>query len=256
MQDTHTQTRFNKEEGFTLVELAIVMIIIGLLIGGVLKGQELINNAQVTSTITTIRSLDAAINTFQDMFSAIPGDMANAANRLPNCNAAPCNFGSNGNGFIDQTPGAAPNLNTEAMAFHSHLAAANLVTGVNLPPTDPAALNGGDELLEPAVGGVFTVGHSNGNVADFPNLRGGTPRFGHYLAIQTANAALGTTNADTALTAAVAAQLDRKLDDGRPLTGTVLAAGLPACVVVAGGSTIYQEFISATQCGIYSLLGN
>jgi prepilin-type N-terminal cleavage/methylation domain-containing protein len=49
------------QAGFTLVELAIVMIIIGLLIAGVLKGQELIANARVTSTVAQVKAIDAAI---------------------------------------------------------------------------------------------------------------------------------------------------------------------------------------------------
>ncbi len=48
----------NNQSGFTLVELAIVMIIIGLLIGGILKGQELVSNARVTSTVAQIKGID------------------------------------------------------------------------------------------------------------------------------------------------------------------------------------------------------
>ena len=76
------------QAGFTLVELAIVMIIIGLLIGGVLKGQELITNAQITATVAQVKSIDGATTTFKDMYNALPGDMLNPAGRLPNCAAA------------------------------------------------------------------------------------------------------------------------------------------------------------------------
>ena len=61
------------QAGFTLVELAIVMIIIGLLIAGVLKGQELIANARVTSTVAQIKAIDAATSTFKDTYQALPG---------------------------------------------------------------------------------------------------------------------------------------------------------------------------------------
>jgi prepilin-type N-terminal cleavage/methylation domain-containing protein len=57
------QKHMRAQAGFTLVELAIVMIIIGLLIAGVLKGQALIQNAQVTSTVAQVKATEAAIST-------------------------------------------------------------------------------------------------------------------------------------------------------------------------------------------------
>lgn len=81
---------FYKEEcknqnGFTLVELAIVMTIIGLLIGGILKGQELMQNARVTATVAQVKSYESATFTFIDKYSALPGDLVTASERLPGC---------------------------------------------------------------------------------------------------------------------------------------------------------------------------
>ena len=70
----NAQKNMRAEGGFTLVELAIVMIIIGLLIAGVLKGQALIANAQVTATVAQIKSIEAATSTFRDTYASIPGD--------------------------------------------------------------------------------------------------------------------------------------------------------------------------------------
>ena len=61
-------------QGFTLIEIAIVLVIIGLLLGGVLKGQELINNARVKSFANDFRNIPVAIYAYQDRFHAIPGD--------------------------------------------------------------------------------------------------------------------------------------------------------------------------------------
>ena len=77
--------RLNSQKGFTLVELAIVMTIIGLLIGGILKGQELMENARVTSTVAQVKSYSAAVTSFRDMYNAYPGDMVGAGTRLVGC---------------------------------------------------------------------------------------------------------------------------------------------------------------------------
>ena len=68
------QTKNTKQGGFTLVEIAIVLVIIGLLLGGILKGQELINNAKVRSVADRQNSLKAAWFGFVDRYNFIPGD--------------------------------------------------------------------------------------------------------------------------------------------------------------------------------------
>ena len=65
-----------QQSGFTLVEIAIVLVIIGLLLGGVLKGQELINSAKVKNFANDFRNIPLYIYGYQDRFKAIPGDDA------------------------------------------------------------------------------------------------------------------------------------------------------------------------------------
>ncbi len=69
------------QKGFTLVEMAIVLVIIGLLLGGVLKGQELIENSKIKNLMNDIKGTQASFNGYMDRFRAVPGDdNAGAAN--------------------------------------------------------------------------------------------------------------------------------------------------------------------------------
>jgi prepilin-type N-terminal cleavage/methylation domain-containing protein len=83
--------------GFTLVEIAIVMVIIGLLIGGVLKGQAMIENAKVKSVVKQADGLRAAVMTFYDKYGLYPGDENNDA--IPPGTDAE----GNGNGQIENS---------------------------------------------------------------------------------------------------------------------------------------------------------
>lgn len=116
MKHSNLKIREN-EKGFTLVELAVVMIIIGVLLGGVLKGQEMITNARITSTAAQLESLGAGYNSFVDQFIQQPGDFANAGTRLTNCTGVTCTLTgvtTTGDGDIDTPVGA---VSAEGIAF-------------------------------------------------------------------------------------------------------------------------------------------
>src|SRR5688572_28769310 len=87
------------QSGFTLIEIAIVLVIIGLLLGGVLKGQELITAARVRNLISNQDGIKAAYFGFLDRFRALPGDYANATTNITNVSTvAACGTAGNGNG--------------------------------------------------------------------------------------------------------------------------------------------------------------
>jgi len=75
------KNRNSTEAGFTLVEIAIVLVIIGLLLGGILKGQEMITQAKIKNVINDFNGVTVAITSYQDRYRAIPGDDQNAATR-------------------------------------------------------------------------------------------------------------------------------------------------------------------------------
>src|SRR5258705_2021899 len=112
-----------KQQGFTLIEIAIVLVIIGLLLGGVLKGQELINAARVRNIASQLDGVKIAYLGFQDRFRALPGDyptalaVANIPGTPTGCGVA---GGTCGNGIID------PNEN---LVVWNQLSKANFITG-------------------------------------------------------------------------------------------------------------------------------
>jgi prepilin-type N-terminal cleavage/methylation domain-containing protein len=114
-----------QQSGFTLVEIAIVLVIIGLLLGGILKGQELINSAKVKNLANDFRVIPTYIYAYQDKFKALPGDDAQVTTHLTGATVA---TGTVGNGVID----GAWNSTTatdESVLFWQHVRLANLAAG-------------------------------------------------------------------------------------------------------------------------------
>ncbi len=126
-----------KQSGFTLIEIAIVLVIIGLLLGGVLKGQELINSAKVKNIATDFRNVPVYIYGYQDKFRALPGDDANPASHVGASAVLAVNAGSGvtGNGTLD---GAWDDTGkSETNVFWQHIRMAGLAAG----PTDDPTTN-------------------------------------------------------------------------------------------------------------------
>jgi prepilin-type N-terminal cleavage/methylation domain-containing protein len=265
MKSIHTQ------KGFTLVELAIVMTIIGLLIGGILKGQELMENARVTATVAQVKSYEAAVTTFRDAYNAMPGDMPNTLNRLPGCTAA-CEpaAGTAGNGIVGPTNWAsglnwaaqmtAPMGGTVATAvaaetqlFWVHLLKADLIAGVTDSPLRTGGqLAWGDSHPAGRIGGGFVVGFGDGGIGVGSTAAAGSGVSGIILAlVQNINITPTATAGINPLTAARAAQIDRRIDDGRPSTGYVQAYGLAtSCFFGTAPALEYRESVVSKDCGL------
>lgn len=117
-----------KQAGFTLIELAIVLVIIGLLLGGVLKGQELINSAKVKNFAADFRNIPVYMYGYQDKFRALPGDDA-AANTHVNGGVLTTTVASRGNGQLDGRWNDAVGAASETALFWQHVRLAGLAQG-------------------------------------------------------------------------------------------------------------------------------
>ena len=208
----------SQQSGFTLVEIAIVLVIIGLLLGGILKGQELINSAKVKALITDMRNIQTQIYGYQDKFRQLPGDDSRTAANLTGATA-----GTNatlGNGQIEGAlfptdTGTGGTASTDETAvFWQHLRLANLAAGpTTLGQTGYLPLNANNGRI-----GVSTATATQLQIAGMPTG--------------------GTQICMTQIPGKFAKQLDLNLDDGIGNTGSVRAtvdtnAGTPLSAGVA-----------------------
>ncbi len=182
------------QSGFTLIEIAIVLVIIGLLLGGVLKGQELINSAKVKNLATDFKNVPIYIYGYQDKYKALPGDDLNAQIHL-NAASGVTVVNGNGNGIINGNWNDGLALNTESFNFWQH---------IRLAGFGPGATNTSDPQYRPtnAVGGYIGVTNS---VSNDPI----TGMVGTYIVCS------------DSIPFKFAKQLDTTLDDGNTATGSV-----------------------------------
>jgi prepilin-type N-terminal cleavage/methylation domain-containing protein len=179
-----------EQKGFTLVEIAIVLVIIGLLLGGILKGQEMITQAKIKNVVADFSGISAAYYGYQDRYRAIPGDDPQAASRWTTPTAA---VAGDGNGRLSGKYNSSTDTE-ESRKWWDHLRRAGFVAGSGY--TQPFN----------AVAGQIGVQTGNANTTTPGTVLGG---FG------------GLIICSAGLPDKIAIAVDTQMDDGAPGAGTV-----------------------------------
>jgi prepilin-type N-terminal cleavage/methylation domain-containing protein len=220
-----------KTQGFTLVEIAIVLVIIGLLLGGILKGQEMITQAKIKNVIADFSGISAAYHGYVDRYKKIPGDdpcagTTNSAVTVGNCGTTVGRWvgASHGDGN-GQVAGKYNSVTAadESRLWWDHLRRAGFVSGV------------GDQQPFNALTGQ--IGVQTGDTA-------GGSALGGFAGIIICSANLPDK---------VAIAADTQMDDGVPSSGTVRGVTQtqpnPDVVAATTAAAAYQE----TGTNVYTI---
>ena len=193
------------QSGFTLIEIAIVLVIIGLLLGGILKGQELINSARVKNLATDFRNIPLFIYAYQDKYRSIPGDDLAV---VAHVGGTPATTGSTpGNGVINGTWDSTTATH-ESFLFWQHIRLADLAPG-------PTLIAAGDYLPLNAVGGRVGIQ----GTAPFTGMNRGT----YFIC-------------STGISGRFAKQLDALLDDSDTDAGSMQSGATADGSATANGA--------------------
>jgi len=198
-----------KQSGFTLIEIAIVLVIIGLLLGGVLKGQELITSARVRNLISQQDGIKAAYFGFLDRFRALPGDYSLASTNIANVAA-----GANGNGNGQIRSIVLLDVIDEYIAVWDHLGHAGFINGsytyAALPET-PATAPTNPYARYMQV--IYDAAYGTGAGALRHNIKTGN-----------------------GIPSEILAEIDRKIDDGNPVGGVFQFSTYPGGTGASAGT--------------------
>jgi len=251
------------QRGFTLIEMSIVLTIIGLIVGGILKGQELINNARIKSQVAQIDNIKSAVLTFQDRYSYLPGD-------YPTAGSFGFTSGSTTNGNADgaidagntSTPYIADNVtvvNTESEMVWPELTAANLLAGYITTAASPllsaTTANTADYLPGKISGTYLWLGTFQTSVPTAANANTNATQINLAVRLQGQNQGAAPTSGIKGLDMF---GIDTKYDDGLPYSGSIIVTANSTttnCVTAQNATGTYNSAPTGADLGCIPLFG-
>lgn len=255
--------RQQSNHGFTLIEISIVLVIIGLIVGGVLAGQDLIKAAQIRKIYSEYQAFDTAANTYKLKYNALAGDHANAHQFFGDAcgnNTTDPDTGCNGDGDgkIGSTTAPADPFGEEAK-FFEHISRAGLIAGSydgSCVQGDGCEYNAGINVPKSTFkGAIWGLKCNSCEECDLSTILGTNNVFIFTAARRTdgdPNSAFGA-NYNGALTVQDMWSLDSKYDDGMPNTGRILTFGFTSTECVSGQDAIatYNLTTATEKCTAY-----
>jgi prepilin-type N-terminal cleavage/methylation domain-containing protein len=208
---------YKQYQGFTLVELSIVLIIIGLIISGVLAGKSLIKSSQINAVIKEYNSFNLAINSFYIKYDGIPGDFDEAVEyRIGSDNG-------NGDWIIGNTNSSNHNHIGELPDFWEHLSKAKMIHGLYSGHDEMFSQSNLDAALPKSKYDGLYWGtyrsHFNASYVQAGSTQGVNKYFTNYYLLGVTSGTNYTTK--YGFTPLDVFAIDTKADDGLPFTGTI-----------------------------------